>query len=540
MPEAVQNPALEEEPRQRSGCLGFGFKTLLGIGAFLTGVAAVGVLLGPSLLSPLVKGWVEGAFGRTFRGSLEVDALELSWTREQRIESASLLDPEGGEVARVWLRAPSILKLLEIIENVSDGQAANAGFWMIEFEADLEVDDEGRSNLERALAVRENVEMGTDARLERGLKMLHATVQFRGRRFSWTDRKNQAPGTDFALRDLEGVLELDPNRLHLELEGEPFTKDRGDLRIDWSVRRESPSGEWLWDQAELVAEARCGALPTVFIDELLHLDGLLVDALGPQHDLSFSARARQSAPYIQAAMLSRHGRLSWTGELRNGALVAEGSDRLHVLSDLSPLFAERIVENLLPLLAQVQKPADAEPVELIAHDVVLPLRGPLEGISASVELDLGEVDCRFLPKLELYVARQRTSSSVLEGSAMDGDELLTRVELAPLKARVEDGRVTYREASFTVAERLYPLQGSYDFARRNLDLVTRLPLEAMTEVPDAVRGRFGVPVELFGSLDDPRLSWRVDLLGGDLKQLLLRAFDTQFITDFLGRLPEAR
>jgi len=84
--------------------------------------------------------------------------------------------------------------------------------------------------------------------------------------------------------------------LHVELDGEPETRGQaGTLSLQADVRQLlDEAGQFQPGRTVIHAESAMTGIPTSLVDSLLQQDGLLVDAIGPQLDISLSADTDES------------------------------------------------------------------------------------------------------------------------------------------------------------------------------------------------------------------------------------------------------
>jgi hypothetical protein len=134
-----------DPPPRRRGCFGCLFQSGLGCLAFLLGSVAAAALFAPSLLGGVMSEGLERAINRRIAGSVSVGALELAWKGRQRAGTVELLDPEGERVGSCELELPGMLAML-------DGQPERWDVRLRITEARIVVEEDGGSNLERALA----------------------------------------------------------------------------------------------------------------------------------------------------------------------------------------------------------------------------------------------------------------------------------------------------------------------------------------------------------------------------------------------------
>lgn len=280
-------------------------------------------------------------------------------------------------------------------------------------------------------------------------------------------------------------------------------------------------------------EGRVSGLAASWIDELAEQDGLVVDVLGETLDVELKGGYPQGDEGLELTLRSPQASLDLRGSLVQGALRSREGSELRVSSGLTPLYSERIVGGLLPVLVGLAKPPGAAPVGLSVEDFVLPLSGDLGRLSARITLDLNQVSYSVLPGLEGWL------------QALDGKGVGARVvELEPITLTVREGRVQYEQVGLELNGHPLKLSGSFELATRGIDLTTDVPLSALgkgvaselQKVRDYVPASTRVPLRLGGSWTSPRVS----LGEGFLETVLDGAKDAALKKGLEGLLDRAR
>lgn len=101
--------------RQRSWRRVFGVVVRAPVGclAFAVGAALVFVGVVPLLVTRYGPEIIEDAFEGSFAGELEVESMDLSWTRRLDVGEIELADPDGDMVLEARFTGPSVLSMLE-------------------------------------------------------------------------------------------------------------------------------------------------------------------------------------------------------------------------------------------------------------------------------------------------------------------------------------------------------------------------------------------------------------------------------------------
>ncbi len=273
--------------RRRWGCLA---KTGCGLLAFLVGAGLMLVFLVPPLLGRYVASAAETEFERTREGRLALDEVGLHWFRRQGIGGATLSSPEGQPIARARVELPSIVDGLRTLVRLEEGERARLEPIVVHLDLDLVVDDDGRSNLERALAPRggvapkEGVEVGGTGSesLARYLELLDAELVVRSERISVSTPKTRAGGVELALLGLEARLTQTAAQ-PLRLVASARSSGGGSVEIDGRLAgaRLDAAGPG-FDGGNLTA--KIVSLPTAIVAAFVPQGEDLVAVLGPQVD----------------------------------------------------------------------------------------------------------------------------------------------------------------------------------------------------------------------------------------------------------------
>jgi hypothetical protein len=171
---------------------------------------------------------------------------------------------------------------------------------------------------------------------------------------------------------------------------------------------------------------------------------------------------------------------------------------------LTPLFTQRIVGNLVPMIVDLKKPQGADPAVVSVDELRLPLDADLSKLDAVVRVNLGEVSYRLLPGLE---------------SLLGGAEAKT-VKLPEIRVPIEKGVASYSGLPVHIAGRDYMFQGTFNLVDKSFRMQTQVPLSALgkkvSDQLDTLRGvldpNMMVPLELRGTWKSPKLRVGDDFL----------------------------
>jgi len=492
------------QERGRRGC-GRLLKGGCGCLAFGLGALVVLLLLAPTLLGGWVARLLEDGFEESFHGSLELADLGLSWTGRQSLGSARLRDPEGRVVVEGSARLPSIRDLVTAAARQDERGELDLGLIEVELEGDLVADEERRTNVERALAPRDGVEVratvegGAEARgeLVRLFESLRLELALRSRRLTWTD-----PLRSVGAHDVAGHLRFTPRRpaeLALEglLEAAPGSRARFTLAATASGLRETGAG---LDLDALDARVTVEGVPPELI-------ALLDPRAAPAPELAaFLARpialglslerGAEVARDLRASLRSDAIELDLVAKLAGGRLVASkgggGPASSGRLSLPRALLAE-LQEGLLPQDCAVAGGEDGLELGLTLTELSLPLLAESPARDATV---IGAVR---VGALRYEDARLAAAGGAV---AVERAELVVRARpQGPLVIEVDS---TVAGGSVTARMRLDPawpglLEGA---ALDTVPIALDVEAEDLPTAPlDAFLARGGLLVETLG----PRL-----------------------------------
>ena len=307
-------------------------------------------------------------------------------------------------------------------------------------------------------------------------------------------------GTNGELPALHGTLEVRPRTPPTLVLNAPKSGDAAPLEV--SLTALTP----LDDSGELPAmavEVRGEALPTPLIDALTRAEGLVVDVFGPTVDVRASSPSwSASEGSFEARLNSPRATTTVQGSLQDGVLRTTEGAGLDATLGLSPLFSERIVGPLLPLVVDVTKPDGAGPCSFRVHDVAFPLDGDLSKLDAVVELELGEVIYSLLPGFD--------------DSFLDDVRKARQRNVRPVRVRIQDGVAHYDGLPIEIDGHDLGFRGSFGLVDRRLAFDADVPLAVLgDDVGEKARKYVGpdvgVPVRITGTTARP--SFNVSLEG---------------------------
>ena len=255
-------------------------------------------------------------------------------------------------------------------------------------------------------------------------------------------------------------------------------------------------------------------LPTALVDALAAQDGLLVDVLGPVVAAKIAGTYPSKTDPLRAELRSANASLKIVARLEDKLVVAVGEEGIDASLPLTPLFSQRIVGGLVPLMVNASKPEGSKPLSLKLSKFQLPLDGDLRKLNGEVALDLGEVTYEILPGI-----------TRLFDAFGQGDLVRKSVNLKSLSIPIKNGIAGYEALPISIKGKEYPFVGTYDIARGEMKFAASLPLSLLgksvtrelDKVRDFIDPELLVPIEISGRWNDPSLR-----LGKGFVEKLLR------------------
>ncbi len=287
-------------------------------------------------------------------------------------------------------------------------------------------------------------------------------------------------------------------------------------------------GRLTMDKAVINAKADANGFPTALVDALVHHDGLLVEVLGPTVTLDAQAAglplsaAGDGGGALSAKLSSERAAANLKGVIRDGAFVAQGPVNTQ-LSVITPQLGERLVKGL-PMVGVVAKQPEDGPAALVARGLTVPIDGDMRKLNGDLTFNLGLVRFETSEKFAsiLKVLDQRQSGQLGR-------------KVAPFTASIKEGVMTYDRYTLPLGEFSVETQGVVDLVNRQVDVVTFIPLGALT---DEAAGAFNtdlgklmgklpiieqtsmLPFRTTGSFDDPKTKPDLEAYAKNLGQEL--------------------
>jgi len=342
-----------------------------------------------------------------------------------------------------------------------------------------------------------------------------ATLEGRLGPLSWTDEALRAANQSLALRSLLLTTQLDGDEV-IELDTTlVLDHDAGSatvrLRSSETLQQLADGAEPMW-----FITVHGEGLDTRIVDTLAAQDGLLLDVFGPRLQLELEVQDwKAGAARVNARLDSANAQLAWSGRLDEGVLLSEGdTEVLDARVGLTPLFQERIVGNLLPVLVDIESVEGAEPALIQVSNFRMPLsagdRSVLAGLQADVRLELGKVRCAVLPDLAGML-----SSQVHQ---------LRPTTLPTIQLKIRDGVVVADELPIEIEKTRVVFKGNYALVDERMEFTCSVPLSGL-------RGDVGRVLNEAREYLDPNLAVPLSVRGRPNKPQV--AIDTAFLKQVL-------
>ena len=468
---------LQTPPRR--GCrptLGCLVRGPLGCLSFLAGAAIVVVLLLPTSVGRFTGPSWEESFARGHQGTLQFGEFRLLWASRQRIENILLHDPEGRYVGSADVHLPPMIDCL--------GDYVDQHLRMdLKLDLNLVRDESGGLNLARAFerspeAAPDHVHGGWVPP-----DRFRAVVNVVNWHLAWSTPRMRSETQNLALILDEGRLDLSAGGGHgFEGSGQARwsfpgpdgrVEGQGDLTIDVD-----------FDELEALLTGQAQNLTYTWSVDGLHAAMLeligpaglpYAEALGTRVASVEVRRPDAESEYRVVRLRGASQRLTlagaWEGDVFVDDVTWQGgrdAEPTHVDFKLGDYWTDVVLAGLLPFLGDLQPAQDGAVGRIELADYRVPREGNLEALEGRLTVDLAEIQARFLPHRAGDPDWSGTPAGVLR--------------LAPIRLRIEGGRVSYESLEMTLGEHSVEVGGHYDLLADELDLVLRLPPDLAREL----------------------------------------------------------
>ncbi|MCC6660025.1 MAG: hypothetical protein IT437_03975 [Phycisphaerales bacterium] len=283
------------------------------------------------------------------------------------------------------------------------------------------------------------------------------------------------------------------------------------------------TGNLTTDAAVVTLRGKAEAFPTPVVDAFAKQGGVLIEALGPtlsaDLDVTGFALGPAGGGTVIVAVRSPRATFNLRGGIRDGVFRAGAANGQ--LTEISPGLGAKLVKGL-PSLGTFQKQKEDGPAKVNAAGLTLPLDGDMRKLNGNVTLELGVV------RFETAGALAKVLKA---GGGKQGGIAGRRVD--PLTIAMREGVLTYDRYRVPLGEFTLESRGTVDLVRRTVDVVTYVPLGALSEEIAGVfnNGRFlggkvlesatMMPIRTRGPMDAPTTSPDVRLFFEEAGRSLL-------------------
>jgi hypothetical protein len=345
-PDAWGEAGRVKSAKRRKSVVLYGASGLLVAGVVLTALV-------PTIAGVLAPGVVSGAVSDSIPGRAEVGGVRLGWFGSQRVRGFELFDPDGSRVAFADVEIDTGFLGL-VTAGLDLGEVTVRGG------ADIVRDDEGVTNVERALGVGAAARPGTTGRSGSGdtgsgglPAGLHVDLDLAEFNATYTDPALAGLSGDAVgfvkISGLSGSAKLETGEpVDLRLRAEVRTGASGatsdDLagEVEISVRAErlvGADGTVDLAGARVTASVEASAIAIGVIDAIAGRDGALLEALGERATLTGEASGTLGALEVSATLRAEDieaiAAVTYQGELGR----VESAGPIRVTGDTARLVA---------------------------------------------------------------------------------------------------------------------------------------------------------------------------------------------------------
>jgi hypothetical protein len=369
---------------------------ILAVGG-LVGLGAIGLALVPTIAGSIGPGMIEDAAKTTVKGSVKVGALNVGWFSPTSVGPVEVRNDAGKLAAKLDISAP--VTLMQVVrERWWSARSIDVGTIQLAGNIELERDEKGQTNLERAIELRQPAPAKPAAASSGGLEALKAALNIS--KLDIVIREKVAGGgfgPDMGVRDLKGTASIDfagPSvKLAADLAGNPVgvaAAQPTKLKIDASA---SSTGQRFaigaLEKSSIKAEVANAPVPV--IDALAGLSGGLVSAVGPTAEISIdgSGTLQKGSAKVRIASSGIDGAFDLS--LADGIIVAQGGPTSNSLKVRSTEFLSKLPQTrdaLAEITKQVKLTGPAPSLDLTIEQLKFPM--PVQGSGSGS----GSIDAR--------------------------------------------------------------------------------------------------------------------------------------------------
>lgn len=210
-------------------------------------------------------------------------------------------------------------------------------------------------------------------------------------------------------------------------------------------------------------------VPVPLLDVFARQEGLLTDALGPVAEATIRAsRLSRTGGTLDVRAKSPRASASIQGSISEDVFVT--SQPLNVtVTQVSPELTRRLLKGV-PLVGAIEKTPNDKPATVVGTNLNIPMSGDMTKLNGKVVVDPGEAT--FLVGGDfgsiLQAVHQRTRGRAGQ-----------RIE--PLTVDIASGVATFQRWTLPLGEFLVRTEGTVNLVNQSLDVVTWLPVGALTD-----------------------------------------------------------
>ena len=236
------------------------------------------------------------------------------------------------------------------------------------------------------------------------------------------------------------------------------------------------NGKFTMERALIDAQADLAAVPTSILDAIAAQDGLLADALGPTTALKativqfpLDPKANTTAKgSIDVDFDSPRAKAKIAGNVGDSVLTCAQPVEASIL-EITESLGGRLVKGL-PLIGSLKKSPQDAPALVKAENLALPLNGDLSKLNGTVTISPGDA--------EFAASSYFAKALSFVGAHPEG--FIGR-KLSPLTLTVTNGVAAYPKYKLPLGEFTIETEGSFNLADNSVDVVTWIPLGALTD-----------------------------------------------------------
>ncbi|MDX2118057.1 MAG: hypothetical protein SFY96_07745 [Planctomycetota bacterium] len=293
-----------------------------------------------------------------------------------------------------------------------------------------------------------------------------------------------------------------------------------------AARLATPEGQFDKNRAQFSVNGQIPTLPTALVDTLANQNGLLVEALGPVIECTLKAdkvslapaepgAAAREAGTFEAAMKSQRASASLKGTVSGGAFTTTQPLQVSV-AEVTKELGNRFVKGV-PFVGELSKSNEMQPASVVSPTLAVPIDGNMQRLNGDVTIDPGEL--LFKPSKD-FAALLKTLNQNAGGG-------LLGQRLQPLVLNIKNGVITYQKWTLPLGQFNIQTEGVVDLVQQRVDVITWIPLGALSEKSAALFGgaaalggldaSVALPFRTRGALSGPQTGADTELFA---KQLL--------------------